>query len=334
MPRTHTIPVSWTLALAGTLVLCACPSKSGSTETTTPGETTTPSSEAQASPKPQPTFVQNRGEYEGLIVAQIPPTWTLVPVEGGGVLPLRDGLAVALQPEGLFLGNELLVPAVDGRLLASAVDRHLILALHERAEQLAPALQGDAELRGEEWDRHVNLYLHPEVRFGDLVDTMYTLGQAGFAEYQFAVASRDAAGLVTHGLDISPPKYAPLPAGGEPPPKPADFRVYLAERALYVARRPAGAVSNEMIDELAWDDTTMAKLEAHAKAEAAAMRATDVPARVVVASADNSMPFASLATALATVIGTRCDAADLLEFEGANPLDCHLQMIIIEAGSG
>jgi hypothetical protein len=301
-------PTRATLLVAALPVLAACPAKPTDT---TPSSNPETQSTVGSEPSPSPRFVQRSAENPAFVVAQLPPSWRLVPVESGAT-PLWFGLGVAIQREGLFLGDELLVPASDGRLLDNAIDHHTVLALAERVELLAPALRLEAETCGEVWDGHVNLYLDPDTEFADLVDTMYTLGRAGFSDYQLAVASHDAAGLVSLGVPLSPPKFVVLREGEEAPPKPEALGVFVGVEALLVARRVDGKMN--IVAELAWDDATMAKLAEHVEHAAATLDFKGGPATAVF-SADNTMSVAPLITAMAL---TRA----------------HFEYLILEAGSG
>src|SRR5690606_21416441 len=124
---------------------------------------------------------------------KLPPQWR-VPEGGTGTTPLLEGLGLALQRDGLYLGNERLVAADGGILDPSAIENHLIAALDERLETLAPALAREAENRGASWLGHANVYLDPDMRVGALSHLLFTLGRHHFVHYGLAVGPAIADG--------------------------------------------------------------------------------------------------------------------------------------------
>jgi hypothetical protein len=270
-------------------------------------------------------FVQRPHAVAGFVTAQLPLHWRLVDV--GATPPLFDGLGVALQREGLFVGDDLLVPMLEGALLRSAIGNHVIFALDERVEFLALALQQEAANRGEEWTGHANLYLDPDVRVGDLVDTIYTLGKHGFISYGFAVTPHSHAQigdtLVESGLLVSPPKFV---AGQQPAPPEGYFTlvVYLGLEQVVLGRQTQ---ATEWVELLAWSPSTMTELERHASDLARQLEQVGfyAPDRLAVVTADPRMSVEAMLQAMSAVVGSTCDFSP-----DTGP--CHFPMLVIEAG--
>ena len=314
---------SWMLAAAllGALS-CATPSRDVSLTPTTTSEPSSPR-----------RFVQRPGESDGFVEAQLPDDWHLAHAQAGSA-PLFDGLGVGLQRAGLFLGDDLLVPAADGRLIASAIDEHLILALHERVELLAPALAQAAETRGEVWDGHANLYMDPDMQVGDLVDTMYTLGRSGFMSYQFAVTTDDhGADAIRRGVLVSPPKFYRTSEGQRVIVDVTELFVALTSTKVTVARRRSG--NFEIIEHFDRDEQAMARLTTLAAQEAERLRMVGAPGpRTAVFRAISTVTIGSLIEAMVAVSGPDCDFLDELGLDGSDPNACHFAMRVFEAGQG
>jgi hypothetical protein len=317
---------SWMLAAAllGALS-CATPSRDAPLA---PAATSKPAAELSTPRR----FVQRPGERDGFVEAQLPDDWRLAHAQAS-VTPLFDGLGVGLQRAGLFLGDDLLVPAADGRLIASASDNHLIVALHERVELLAPVLEQAAETRGEVWDGHANLYIDPDMQVGDLVDTIYTLGRSGFMSYQLAVTTDDhGEDAIRRGVLISPPKFYRTSESQRVIVDVTELFVALTSTEVTVARRRPGNV--EIIEHFDRDEQAMARLTTLAAQEAERLRMIGSPVpRTVVFSAISTVTIGSLLEAMVAVSGPDCDSRRV-GLNGGDPNACHFTTRVFEAGRG
>lgn len=325
-------------ALVPVLALLAIYACDRAEPSTTPADTDESPSIAPAEPE---RFVQ-RPTSGSFVEASVPSHWRLAFLGAGGSIPLLDGVGLSLQREGLFLDDELLVPSGEGVLPREAIDRHRIMVLDERMKTLAPALQQSAEAQGEAWIGHANFYLDPEIPVADVVDLIYTLGINGFADYQLAVAREpgDTVGgqPVGFGLPFSPPKFARLPAGTEPEPRPEgsfSLDVRLHQDGIHVGKRGTEiSATTEWIAALAWDAQPLAELEALAGRLIAELRRVD-PNAVPLATfrADPALPIVRMMEAMVASAGNDCDVHDILELDGGSLDDCSFYYFIVEAGT-
>jgi hypothetical protein len=336
---------SWRGSIGLALWLCACTNEPASE--TAAAELAPAEPAAVEPPAPQPAaveptpvkpastkpLVQHPAKVEGFIMATLPPHWRLS-FAPAGATPLIEGVAVALQRDGLHLGNEHLVGQlpIEGRLDRSAIADHLVVPLAERAEILAPGLIERAEARDQVWDGHVNLYLDPDALVGDLVDVVYTLGRHGFGHYQIASSPTraDAIGTqwVEYGLEFEPPKYV---QGGTMLAEPVQVVVMLTEVGVeFGLQIDGGEITWYGI--WTWDREPMQELErlaadfAHGPAMAEAKGE-----RTIVFIAEPRLRVGLLIEAMNAASGSACTFVDAWKFEGGDPKRCHFVDRVLQA---
>lgn len=271
--------------------------------------------------QPAARFVQRPAEVEGFVVATLPPTWR-VGTATAGVTPIYDGLGVALQRDGLFLGSERMVAVSDGQLERSAIVSHLLVPLDEHLKVVLPALKTDY---GDGFG-HANLYVDPDMLVGDLVDVIYTLGRNEFFSYHFAVAN---GGDPIHlGFLVSPPIINKMvPEGFQL----LELLVNITADGVQAGRRVDGqATTWEPL--WPWAEQPMVQLERVAT-EFAAEHPHVGPKRPRIATftAETQLPVARLFEAMNATSGRDCRYMDLWNFEGGDPRRCHFAERIFQA---
>jgi hypothetical protein len=325
--------------LAMSFVLFACTPTRDLEPTPSTSEAKVDSESAAAEPRPEPTpvslpFVQRMTANEGFVEANIPPDWRLSP-DGPGSTPLFEGVPLALQRDGLFLGDERLVAVTDGWLDRSAIERHVIGPLFEQAQEIAARLETAAAARDLVWDGHAILYAHPDTPMGDIVDVVYTLGRHGFMSYQFALApSVELSHLVERqvinvGIHLDPPKFVK----GTPSPEGTTMVVFLANDGMHVGHRPNGPTEPTWDALLTWDANTMAELERHAAQFVAEHPPVEGEQHhKAVFMADPEMPVGRLIEAMIAASGRDCRYQDVWGTKLGDRKRCHIAQRILEAG--
>jgi hypothetical protein len=241
---------------------------------------------------------------------ELPRSWRIAPNRGGAIALREGAVNLALQREGLFLGDERVLQTNGVELDPSAVERHIIAALDTRMQGVKLGL------------RHASLYIDPDARMRDLVDVVYTLGRNGVLSYQLVVSeATQAAGA---GLWFGPPMFTD--GVGDSRTNEAQLIVELQSEGLRVGRRlEADPKTIEWGPVLAWDDDPMVELERIARELALELRK---PA-VALFRADPQLPVSRLLEAMSAASGSDCTAAAV---GTADPRHCHFVQRILEAG--
>lgn len=220
---------------------------------------------------------------------------------------LPGGLVITATTTDLIVYEMPVAQLDDGALAPSAVEHHRILALYEFLIEEAEKGQAVAESQKTEWDARAILAFDERVRFGTVVDTLYTAGRAGYTQFAFVVEPHPPTKRVLH---VSPPRFEGLSA-----PQPPSLKVFIIEEGFWV--RMPGDTENR---ELSGHD--LAKLAELAKQ----FREQHPDAIRAVVSAENSIPLSLLLAVYGTLAGPACDQLERR--------DCLLPELVIEAGAG
>jgi hypothetical protein len=231
-------------------------------------------------------------------------------IAGGTQIPA--GIVVYASMTEMTFNDNLLAALQSGVPSAEVVERHVILPLYERLEEEAEKQRMVDPASAAEWEGRMLLAFDERVPFSTVVDTMYTGGRAGFANYAFIVQPSYP---VERALLVATPRFGA--------PKQPRLKVFIADDGFHVAlpgedelrelprRDPTGSAP--------WDQPGLAELVGvFIKANSGASMA--------VVSAENHIPLGVLLGTYATLAGPGCDQA--------KPETCLLPDLIIEAGAG
>lgn len=264
-------------------------------------------------------------EQTRAVQATLPGNWE-VPVTGAVPEFLWEGNALALQPSGVYLDGELVAKVKDGQIVEHEVHNHEIEGLTTRLRQRGDALKNAAEQRGEQWDGKANLYLHPQMRIGDLVSLIYTANRSSHYDYAIAVGGRPSDRSITGGMTISPPRIGQVGDPGYGPLYAFDLKFHVTEETIEVGWWDDKTTWDRSIPR---DGNELDVLHKYAKAKYAELGFPKLP--LVIGVADPGRTVHELVGAYRAVGGPNCDQKAFYSTEGGEGSACMFALRIIEA---
>ena len=226
-------------------------------------------------------------------------------------VPLREGTLIQASSTELVFDGERLAGFDDGLVAPAHVDAHLIGSLHERLSKEAEAQRTRLEHDSDEWRGRVLLALDGRLRFGALVDLLYTTGRAGFLEADLLVAPKagDEQAIPLQTARDYPAVHQPR------------LHVFISDQG-YRVRRPGDHQPLEVAklddhgqDPEAWDQVRLATLAG----DLFALQ----PLTHIALSADRDVRLEVFAATLVVLLGVDCRQHELR--------DCPPPEVFIEA---